>query len=185
MKKEAINQRFERRAGERNARMRQLLAASEAMTPGWGGMSALWRAMGRSRQVLRCGIKEWQEKRPTSSGRVRRVGGGRKKTVSGDLERLVELVTREDPASEQRWTGKRVRQLAQELQQPGRRVSSQLVRAWLQANRKMREGDEHAERDAQFEHLKARTQAFLVKGEPVISGDARQKELVGEVKRAG
>jgi hypothetical protein len=130
---EAIKQRFERVAGELHERTRRLLAASEAMTLGWGGISAVSRATGLSRQVMRSGIKERQEEQRTSSGRVRRAGGGRKKTVSKDvslsedLERLVEPVTRGDPASALRWTCKSVRTLAQELQQMGHRVSSQVV----------------------------------------------------------
>jgi hypothetical protein len=129
----AIKQRFERVAGELNERTRRLLAASEAMTLGWGGISAVSRATGLSRQVISSGIKELQEEQRTSSGRVRRVGGGRKKTVSKDaslsedLERLVEPVTRGDPKSALHWTCKSVRKLAQELQQMGHRVSYQLV----------------------------------------------------------
>ena len=118
---EAIKQRFERVAGELNERTRRLLAASEAMVLGWGGISAVSRATGLSRQVISNGIKELQEEQRVSPGRVRRVGGGRKTTVSKDaslsedLERLVEPVTRGDPESVLRWTCKSVRKLAQEL----------------------------------------------------------------------
>src|SRR5438270_5872778 len=195
---EAIKQRFERVAGELNERTRRLLAASEAMTLGWGGISAVSRATGLSRQVISSGIKELQEEQRSHSGRVRRVGGGRKKTVSKDaslsedLERLVEPVTRGDPESALRWTCKSVRKLAQELQQMGHRVSYQLVSELLhergyslQANRKTREGGEHADRDAQFEHLNAQAEAFLAAGEPVISVDAKKKELVGDFKNPG
>lgn len=195
---EAIKQRFERVAGELNERTRRLLAASEAMALGWGGISAVSRATGLSRQVISNGIKELQEEQRVNPGRVRRVGGGRKTTVSKDaslsedLERLVEPVTRGDPESVLRWTCKSVRKLAQELQQRGHRVSYQLVSELLhelgyslQANRKTREGGEHADRDAQFEHLNTQAQAFLAKGEPVISVDAKKKELVGDFKNAG
>jgi len=195
---EAIKQRFERVAGELNERTRRLLAASEAMTLGWGGISAVSRATGLSRQVISSGIKELQEEQRSHSGRVRRVGGGRKKTVSKDaslsedLERLVEPVTRGDPESALRWTCKSVRKLAQELQQMGHRVSYQLVSELLhergyslQANRKTREGGEHADRDAQFEHLNAQAEAFLAADEPVISVDAKKKELIGDFKNGG
>ncbi len=195
---EAIKQRFERVAGELNERTRRLLAASEAMTLGWGGISAVSRATGLSRQVISSGIKELQEEQRAPSGRVRRVGGGRKKTVSKDaslsedLERLVEPVTRGDPESALRWTCKSVRRLAQELQQMGHRVSYQVVSELLhergyslQANRKTREGGEHADRDAQFEHLNAQAEAFLAAGEPVISVDAKKKELIGDFKNGG
>lgn len=185
---EAIKQRFERVAGELNERTRRLLAASEAMALGWGGISAVSRATGLSRQVISNGIKELQEEQRVRPGRVRRVGGGRKTTVSKDaslsedLERLVEPVTRGDPESVLRWTCKSVRKLAQELQQRGHRVSYQLVSELLhelgyslQANRKTREGGEHADRDAQFEHLNTQAQAFLAKGEPV-NADRREEE---------
>jgi hypothetical protein len=55
----------------------------------------------------------------------------------------------------------------------------------LQANRKTREGGEHADRDAQFGHLNAQAEAFLAAGDPVISVDAKKKELVGDFKNAG
>lgn len=185
---ETIKHRFERVAGELNERTRRLLAASEAMALGWGGISAVSRATGLSRQVISSGIRELQEEQRTHSERVRRVGGGRKKTVSKDaslsedLERLVEPVTRGDPESVLCWTCKSVRKLAQELQQMGHRISYQLVSELLheqgyslQANRKTREGGEHADRDAQFEHLNAQAEAFLSAGEPVISVDAREE----------
>lgn len=55
----------------------------------------------------------------------------------------------------------------------------------LQANRKTREGGNHADRDEQFEHLNAQAEAFLAAGEPVASVDAKKKELVREFKNAG
>jgi hypothetical protein len=55
----------------------------------------------------------------------------------------------------------------------------------LQANRKTREGGEHPDRDAQFEHVNAQAEAFLAAGEPVVSVDAKKKELVGDFKNGG
>ncbi len=131
-------------------------------------------------------------------GRVRRAGGGRKRivttdpTVLADLERLVEPTARGDPQSPLRWTCKGVRKLAAALRQAGHRVSHQWVAAALeelgyrlQANRKTREGGEHPDRDAQFAHINTTAQAFLARGEPVISVDAKKKELVGDFKNGG
>jgi transposase len=197
-KEEAIKQRYERVAGELNERTRRLLAASEAMVIGWGGLSAVSRATGLARQVISQGIKELQEGEKASAGRIRRKGGGRKSTVSKepglreDLERLVEPMTRGDPESPLRWTSKSVRKLAKELQCMGHQVSHQLVSELLhglgyslQANRKTREGGEHPDRNAQFEHLNRQAQAFLAAGEPAISVDAKKKELVGDFKNGG
>ena len=195
---EAIKRRFELVARELNERTRRLVAAAEAMALGWGGISAVARATGVSQRAIRQGIKELQEQRDTSDGRIRRTGGGRKKTVSKepslckDLEGLVEPVTRGDPESPLRWTCKSVRKLAAELQQMGHRISYQLVSELLhdlgyslQANRKTREGGDHPDRDAQFAHLNTQAEAYLSAGEPVISVDAKKKELVGDFKNPG
>jgi len=74
----------------------------------------------------------------------------------------------------------------------GHQVSHELVSELLhglgyrlQALRKTREGGEHADRDGQFEHLNAQAAAFLAAGEPVVSVDAKKKELVGDFKNPG
>src|SRR6266699_7054379 len=193
-----IKQRFDRLTNELNERTRRLLAASEAMTIGRGGITLVSRATGLSRKAISLGIKQLQEKTSIRPGRIRSVGGGRKKTVSKDLsldedlEGLVEPVTRGDPESPLRWTCKSVRTLAAELNRQGHQVSHQLVSELLhelgyslQANRKTREGGEHLDRNAQFEHINAQTRLFLAQGEPVISVDAKKKELVGDFKNAG
>src|SRR5258707_7289228 len=199
MKEEAaIKRRFELVAGELNERSRRLVAASEAVAMGWGGISAVSGATGLSRKAISHGIKELQERGGASEGRIRRLGGGRKKTESKDsslredLERLVEPVTRGDPESPLRWTCKSVRKLAQELSQQGHHVSHQLVSELLhelgyslQANRKTREGGDHPDRDAQFAYVNAQAERFLAAGEPVVSVDAKKKELGGDFKNPG
>ena len=195
---EAIKRRFELLAGELNERTRRLTAAAEAMALGWGGISAVARATGVSQRAIRQGIKELKAERGPSQGRIRRAGGGRKKTVSKDaslcedLERLVEPVTRGDPESPLRWTCKSVRKLAAELEKGGHQVSYQLVSELLhdlgyslQANRKTREGGDRPDRDAQFTHLNAQAAVHLSAGEPVVSVDAKKKELVGDFKNGG
>ena len=55
----------------------------------------------------------------------------------------------------------------------------------LQANRKTIEGTRHPDRNAQFEYINARVQAYLRQGQPAISVDTKKKELVGDFKNAG
>jgi hypothetical protein len=55
----------------------------------------------------------------------------------------------------------------------------------LQANRKTREGNQHMDRDAQFQYIDARAASFLKDGQPVVSVDTKKKELVGNFKNAG
>ena len=135
----------------------------------------------------------------TSNGdRIRRAGGGRRKavetdaTLKSDLERLIDPVTRGDPESPLRWTCKSVRKLAEELQGMGHATSRRMVAELLhelgyslQANRKTIEGKSHPDRNAQFEHINPKVRAALKAGEPVISVDAKKKELVGDFKNAG
>ena len=71
-REEEIKQRYERVATELNERTRRLLAASEALAIGWGGVSMVSRATGLSRPVIIQGIKEVQEGTKVGEGRVRR-----------------------------------------------------------------------------------------------------------------
>src|SRR5919202_470203 len=193
-----VKERFARVAERLDERTRRLVAASEALALGWGGISATSRATGLSRAAIRRGIAELQGAPAAAAGRVRRAGGGRKKTVDRDptlqqdLEALVDPTTRGDPEGPLRWTCKSVRKLAVELRAQGHRVSHQLVAELLQAagyslqgNRKTREGGDHPDRDAQFAHIAATSADFLAHGDPVISVDAKKKELVGDFKNGG
>jgi len=164
---EGIKERYARVAGTLDERGRRAVAASEALAIGWGGITAVSRATGVSRKVIELGIKELNGIVPSApAGRIRRPGGGRKKTVErdpsvqADLERLVEPMTRGDPESPLRWTCKSVRKLAAALCAQGHRVSHAWVAGVLrelgyslQGNRKTREGGDHPERDAQFAHI--------------------------------
>ena len=196
---ELIKQRYERVAGVLDERARRVVAASEALALGRGGIAAVSRATGLSRKAIALGVRELRGEVPRAEpGRIRRPGGGRKPleaqdpTLRADLERLVEPVTRADPESPLRWTCKSVRRLARELHARGHRVShekvAQLLHALgysLQANRKTREGADHPDRDAPFAHINTTTEAYLVAGDPVISVDTKKKELVGDFKNGG
>jgi len=196
---DAIKERYARVAGILDERGRRAVAASEALTLGRGGIAAVARATGVARGVIEDGIKELTgavEGAPR--GRIRRAGGGRKKTVDTDptartaLERLVEPTTRGDPESPLRWTCKGVRRLAAELRARGHQVSHQWVAEALreldyslQGNRKTREGTDHPDRDAQFAHINQAAEEALAAGDPVVSVDAKKKELVGDFKNGG
>jgi transposase len=178
-----------------NERARRRWAATEALAFGQGGISAVARATGLARHTIRAGIQEMRSGAVPATARMRRPGAGRKRrvvqdpTLLGDLETLVEPTTRGDPQSPLRWTCKSVRRLASELQTQGHQVSPQLVSELLhaagyslQGTRKTREGGQHPDRDAQFAYIAARVQACQQRGEPVISVDAKKKELMGDFK---
>lgn len=82
--------------------------------------------------------------------------------------------------------------MAQELQVMGHQVSQRTVCKMLaelgyslQANRKTNEGKEHPDRNEQFEQIEPTVQQFQQREQPVISVDAKKKELVGEYKNGG
>jgi transposase len=194
----AITCRFTAVRGNLDERCRRLVAAAESLAIGRGGVSAVSRATGMSRQVIRQGVTELSEATVHQSGRVRRPGGGRKKAVDQDpsllqdLERLVEPVTRGDPESPLRWTCKSLRKLAAELLRMGHHTSHQMVGRMLhelgyslQANSKTLEGTSHPDRNAQFEYLNGKVKRQLQQHQPVISVDTKKKELVGEFRNNG
>jgi hypothetical protein len=55
----------------------------------------------------------------------------------------------------------------------------------LQSNRKTHEGNQHPDRDQQFRYINRQVKAFHRRNQPVISVDAKKKELVGAFKNAG
>jgi len=178
-------------------RARRLFAASEAKLMGHGGVTAVSRACGLSRVTITKGLQELDEP-PLPAGRIRRPGAGRPSLVARDpgllgrLERLVDPLSRGDPESPLRWTVKSTRTLSAELSTRGRSIShekvAQLLRQMdfsLQSNRKMEEGEDHPDRDAQFRHINGIVRRALAEGSPVISVDTKKKELVGNYVNRG
>jgi transposase len=195
---EAVRVRFAALGPVLDERSRRLAVAAESKAWGPGGISAVAKATGISRQVIRRGLQELVESPEAPAGRIRRPGGGRKKakekdpTLVADLEKLLEPVTRGDPESSLRWTCKSVRNLADELERRGHQVSYPVVAELLhglgfslQANRKTKEGSTHPDRNAQFEHINARVAQAIQMRQPVISVDTKKKELVGDFKNQG
>jgi len=179
-------------------RARRIWAATEARAAGWGGITGVARATGISYSTIQRGLQELTANEPLAPDRIRRPGGGRKKTLDkdptllADLEGLVEPTASGDPMSPLRWTSKSVRHLAASLQRMGHQVSRQLVAELLaaagyslQANRKTREGTAHPDRDAQFRYINQQVRRFQAATQPVISVDTKKKELVGDFKNAG
>jgi transposase len=194
----AIGERFRSLAGELNERQRRLYVAAEARAAGWGGVTAVARQTGVSVPTIRKGVAELEENEHLQRGRVRRDGAGRKPLIEADatlltdLECLVDESSRGDPESLLRWTSKSVRHLAGGLHELGHQAHfttvAQLLRSLgysLQANVKTREGKQHPDRDAQFRHIDQVAKTAVAAGLPVISVDAKKKELVGDFKNQG
>ena len=172
-------------------------AAAEAKAAGYGGIAAASRVTKLARSTIGRGLKDLRD--PGSLGRkVRRKGGGSPRlttkdpTLLVDLERLLEPATMGDPMRPLRWVSKSHDKLATALRAMGHKVSSSSIPKLLgelkycrHSNRKTKEGGKHPDRDAQFEYINAKVEEFQADDQPVISIDAKKKELLGEFKNGG
>lgn len=133
-----------------------------------------------------------------SPGKQRRAGGGSKSREEKEpgllsaLREEVEAHTRGDPMRALRWTSKSTAKLAEGLKKRGHRVCANTVGRLLkqegyslQGNRKRDEGKQHPDRNAQFEYIASMVKQFQSRGCPVISVDAKKKELVGNYLNRG
>lgn len=180
-------------------KQRRLYLTSEAEAIGRGGKSLISKLGKISRPTLNKGEKELNSQEDGSiTTRIRKEGGGRKKITESNteilkaLELLVEPVTRGDPESSLRWTIKSVRTLSEELNKQGHKIGKSAVGNLLaelgyslQSNKKKIEGNQHPDRNSQFEYINKQCDLFIGKGNPVISVATKIKELIGNYKNNG
>jgi hypothetical protein len=179
-------------------RQRRVIAGAGAKMLGRGGVSAISRAAAMSRNTVITGSREISSGETAQRSRVRREGGGRKRLIDKDPDLLLELDdlvspdARGDPMSPLRWTAKSTYHLAEALNRKGFAISARTVGELLgemgyslQGTSKQKEGAQHVDRDAQFRHINDTAVTFMSKDQPVISVDAKKKELVGEYSNAG
>src|SRR5713101_868156 len=154
----------------------RLFAADKALDLGRGGISRLSALTGLSRTTITKAVEEVESGGKVASpgeGRVRRVGGGRKKIEGVDpgvpdlLAKILEETTAGDPMSQLRWTSKSIRTLAEELTRLGHPVTWVTIARCrddmgysLQANRTSREGPQHADRGAQCQDTSREVKAL-------------------------
>jgi transposase len=193
-----VQRKWRRFASGLDERQRRLWAASEAREVGAGGIALVAHATGLSEMTVRRGLKELKGRGTLPAGRVRRPGGGRKQLVViepkllGALDALIDPHTRGDPMSPLRWCSKSVQHLSQALKQRGFRASPQTV--WrlllglgftLHKTRKTKDGEDHPDRDAQFQRINELVREYQARGEPVVSVDTKKKENVGNYANGG
>lgn len=151
--------------GVLNERQWRLYVATEAKRIGARGISQVARQAGVSRKMIRKGIRELEAGAIYQPGdRIRRQGGGRKKsrdkdtTLFDDLEGMLD--PKGDPQSLLRWTSKSVSKLREALNSQGHEMTETTIRSILKglgfslkANKKTIEGTSYADRDAQFQYI--------------------------------
>lgn len=182
----------------------RVLAGALASGAERGDITRLCKAIGKHRPYIAAGLRELENPPPGGEGpraagaRQRRAGGGRKSLSEGRpgivdaLRGIVERAARGDPMKPLVWTTAGLRDIAEELRSRGFPVSHMGVRTLLagqgytlQSNKKAHEGGGDPDRNAQFEKINGIAGEFLKNGLPVVSVDAKKKELVGEYRNAG
>lgn len=198
----AIKVKYEALKTELDEKARRFWAASEANSLGHGGVRAVSKATGIAESTIRIGQSEIKrsstEPKEQEVRRIRNKGAGRKPIIEQDreilkaLDALVEPTSRGDPTSPLRWTCKSTRRLAKELSEMGHVISHAKVGQLLselnyslQSTRKRMEGASHPDRNAQFEFIYSQVKDFQFHYQPVISVDAKKKELIGRFSNRG
>ena len=181
-----------------NELSRRRWVATEAKALGRGGISTVFRATGVNRNTIMKGIKEIENKNAIEPNRLRKKGGGRKTIIEKNpkleesILEIVESTSSGDPENPLRYTTKSVRKLQREIEKKGYKISYPSIaeilhknKFSLQANNKSIEGKQHPNRNEQFEFINQDVKTQIAKKEPVISVDAKKKELVGNFKNNG
>jgi len=176
---------------------RRLWAANESLSIGYGGIEIVSRATGLSRPTIRKGIMDLEE-HLYPKDRTRRTGGGRKNITLTQPDIILKLKDIVDPSiagnpqSNILWISKSLRHLETEMKRSGYTVSYKKIGNILhdegfnlKGNKKTREGKSNPDRNEQFQHISDTASLFMTANDPVISVDAKKKELIGNFKNNG
>jgi len=180
-----------------NEEQKRIYLATETIYLGRGGKAKIEKLIGVSHNTINKGLKELSSGMLTMpSLRIRKKGGGRKKKITTEiwkkLEAFIEPHTRGEPESPLQWVSKSLRNIEMALKKDGIEASHRIVgdalkeRGFsLQSNRKTYEGKGHEDRDGQFEFINRKVGEYLSENQPVISVDAKKRELIGNYKNNG
>jgi len=180
-----------------NEAQKRIYLASEALYMERGGKTLLEKELGVSHNTINSGIKELKSGKELSlSSELRKKGGGRKPKIDNGvwevIKDFIEPHSRGEPESPLQWVSKSLRNIEQALRESGISASHRIIGNALklhgfslQANRKTFEGKGHKDRDAQFEFVNRKVKEHQSSNQPVISVDAKKRELIGNYKNMG
>mgnify|MGYP003500080808 CR=1 FL=1 len=108
------------------------------------------------------------------------------------LQDMVQPETAGNPMTAEKWIRSSLRHLSEQMKGKGYLACPKTIGRLLQAldyslkaNAKRDGGSQHPDRNTQFEYIEAQKQLFLSNGWPIVSIDAKKKELIGNFKNAG
>jgi hypothetical protein len=182
-----------------SAEQRRLYAAIESRRMGRGGCQLLSEITGLASGTIARGGRDLAallEGRPIerATGRPGRLSIEKMyPEIKQILEQVVEDDTAGDPMTRKKWVRVSSRKLSNRLAEMGYTVNYHTLCRLLKemgysmkVNVKKRASTVHSpKRDAQFRYIAAQKAAFIAAGNPVISVDAKKKELIGDFKAPG
>jgi len=181
-----------------NERQLRQYLASEAESLGFGGIGKIMKISGKSRSTIKAGIID-NNSNEEFGNRIMRIGGGRKPItdhspeLTEEIEKIVSGERFGNPEGPLSYTTKSLSKIKDELSKKNDTISTNVIAKILknlgyrlQLNQKMLQvGEPHPDRDVQFEFINNKSKEFIASGIPVISIDAKKKELVGNFKNNG
>lgn len=180
-----------------NEVQKRIYLASEVLYMERGGKTLIEKKLGVSHNTINAVIAKLESgKKLSPSSGLRKKGGGRKPkiddTVWEKIKDFIEPHTRGEPESPLQWLSKSLRNIEEALKSTDINVSYRIIGDALkrhgfslQANRKTYEGKGHKDRNAQFEFINRKVKEYHSNNQPVISVDAKKRELVGNYKNVG
>lgn len=178
-----------------NERQRRIYAGSLAKQYGWGGITRVHRETGMDPHTIMRGMQELTEE-PLFE-RIRKVGGGRKKTEYRQPKVVDAIELEANPKTDKQTTVKRtshsLARITRAVQERGFQIAQTAIRRILidqgyalKADKKDLEGgSSHPDRDAQFVHINMQGLKMQLQGFPILSIDARKTEKTGNLKNQG
>jgi len=179
---------------------RRRLAALEAITLGHGGIRSIAKVLACDPQTVQDGMRELKQLPDDPAGsRVRKPGGGRKKTAVkhvGLLQQVQDTIKDRIAGDPMRhdvvWTDLTPQEMSQSLREHAVGAGPRLVRRMLDglgvARRHILQGlpgGDSPHRDAPLRHLAPLIQALLAAGNPVLRIDTTKKAYLGTLYRDG
>ncbi len=175
-------------------------AAVEAIKLGHGGIRYIANVLGYDPHTVKEGMRELKQlPADPPEHRVRKPGGGRKKTeekhphLLEQVQHTIKDRTAGDPMRQGvLWTDVTPQEISDSLQaqavRAGPRIGRRILATLGLARRqiaKVLPGGDSPHRGEQFRHLASLMQEFLEAGNPILSIDTKKKEYLGTLYRDG
>ena len=174
-------------------------AAVETYKLPYGGQTYAAKIFGCSRNKIIRGLDELNNPGKAPLIRIRQEGGGRKECIE-TIENIDEIFlmiiddfTAGDPMnSDIRWTNLSQAGIADRMEAKGIKISVTVVKKLLKKHKFVKRKAQKSapigkceNRNDQFEKIKLLKDNYLENGNPVLSGDTKKKEFLGNLYRDG